>query len=186
MEKVEVLDNGCWRWTGTLFNSGYGRLHRASGSQLAHRIGYELLVGPIPKSKTLDHICHNEDPICNLDNKCPHRACVNPAHVEPATHKQNILRGRGSAAKNTKLTHCKRGHLLRGKNLLRMNGKRACRTCRKEQDLATKRSPAGKERDRAYAKTEKRRAYAKAYRESHRDETREYQREWKRRKRAAD
>lgn len=45
-----VVVNGaddCWTWTGAL-NDGYGRPMYRGRSEYAHRIAYELLVGPIP------------------------------------------------------------------------------------------------------------------------------------------
>lgn len=46
----------------------------------AHRLSYELFVGPIPDGYELDHLCRN-------------RGCVNPAHLEAVTHRVNVLRG---------------------------------------------------------------------------------------------
>jgi uncharacterized protein YktB (UPF0637 family) len=79
---------------------------------------YERLRGPIPPTLTIDHLCRN-------------RICVNPDHMEPVTHRENTLRGTNIAATLAKLTHCKRGHLLSGDNVLpqRTHGRR-CKTCR--------------------------------------------------------
>jgi hypothetical protein len=56
---------------------------------MAHRFAYELLVGPIPEDLELDHLCRV-------------RHCVNPAHLEPVTHLENILRGMRAAAQQAK------------------------------------------------------------------------------------
>jgi hypothetical protein len=65
--------DGCWAWTGLIDQTGYGRYLDRS----AHRMVYEILVGPIPDGLHLDHICYN-------------RSCVNPEHLRPVTNKQNI------------------------------------------------------------------------------------------------
>jgi hypothetical protein len=71
--------NGCWRWLGRFDANGYGR----QGRRWAHRIVYELLVGPIPAGAVLDHLCRT-------------KWCVNPDHLEPVTHAENCRRGAGT------------------------------------------------------------------------------------------
>ncbi len=132
-------DDECWPWTGTLEEPGYGQFYTGeSGSQprlmKAHRFAYALLVGPIPPRLDLDHTCH--DPaICQLGNACPHRRCVNPAHLEPVTEQINVLRSGNSAAAYAQRTHCPKGHPLSGANLIiRKNGARRCRACKNERE----------------------------------------------------
>lgn len=73
-------ENGCWLWLDATDKGGYGRARRPDGSVTgAHRIVYELLNGPIPASKHLDHLC------------CVRR-CVNPDHLEPVTQQENTRR----------------------------------------------------------------------------------------------
>jgi len=110
--------SGCWLWSGSVNRLGYGTL----GDQgLAHRIGYRLLVGPIPAGLEIDHLCRV-------------RSCVNPAHLEPVPHRVNVLRGDADAARNARKTHCPQGHAYTIENMLvrtRLAGKRVCRICDK-------------------------------------------------------
>ncbi len=79
--KVSKTDE-CWLWTGSK-NDGYGKFRPVANQRpvLAHRYAYELLVGPIPRDLTLDHLCRVH-------------SCVNPEHLEPVTRRENILRGK--------------------------------------------------------------------------------------------
>lgn len=108
-----VLPSGCWEWTGTRNKKGYGKY----AHHLAHRLVYEEEVGPIPAGLELDHLCRSP-------------ACVNPAHLEPVSHRENLLRGDTIAARNAAKTHCVRGHPFDDRNTrTRPDGSRECRTC---------------------------------------------------------
>jgi len=66
----------CWVWTASLNDEGYGQFGFQGRTHRAHRLAYAWANGPIPAGMEIDHICHN-------------RACVNPAHLRPATSGQN-------------------------------------------------------------------------------------------------
>jgi hypothetical protein len=105
-----------WIWTGARNENGYGRYN----NHLAHRLAYVLTHGEIPDGLPLDHVCRVT-------------SCVNPAHLEPVTNGENVLRGYGpniNAARQNDLTHCLREHAFTPENTRRnRNGSRSCRTC---------------------------------------------------------
>ena len=121
--RVDKSDS-CWLWVGGRDGDGYGELKAGRKKIMAHRFAYEILVGPIPDSLTLDHLCRV-------------RVCVNPDHLEPVTSVINVMRGESPWAINARKTHCVRGHLLEGSNLCeRKDGRRECRTCTRQRHAA--------------------------------------------------
>lgn len=129
----------CWLWTASLSKRGYGqfRVVRADGTATmakAHRVAYELVIGPIPDDRPqLDHFA------------CDNPPCVNPFHLTPATPRENVLRSTGPSALHAAQTHCVNGHSLSGSNLyLRPdNGGRQCRACGRDRQLRNRDGRAG-------------------------------------------
>lgn len=67
----------CWIWQG-LKTKGYGHIRRPYSTK-AHRYAWTLAHGPIPEGLEIDHLCRQ-------------KACVNPDHLEPVTHLENMRR----------------------------------------------------------------------------------------------
>lgn len=135
--RLEVQSNGCVHFTGQIDRKGYGVASDGNGrKKRAHRLMYELMVGPIPDGRPLDHRCHNEDPDCPGGVTCLHRRCLNPGHLEPSTTKENLRRGKGPSGINYRKTHCIRGHEFTDENTyVTKRGARSCRTCHREGEL---------------------------------------------------
>jgi len=132
------LGSPCWMWQACKTTAGYGNVGWRGKMVYAHRLVFELLARPILAGLELDHLCR------------VHR-CVNPAHLEPVTHAENMRRGQGGRLCRSK-TLCPQGHPYAGENL-RVNprGSRECRTCRRENSRASYASDPEKERARSRA-----------------------------------
>ena len=110
----------CVEAHGVPNNWGYGRIKLNQRSYASHRLAYMLVHGPIPRHLQIDHICRN-------------RKCINVSHLQLVTPKENTLSGNGIAAKNSRKTHCNKGHEFSAKNTfydLSAPNKRRCRICR--------------------------------------------------------
>jgi hypothetical protein len=118
--KVHLLPcGGCWIWEAATTTNGYGHFKQDGKNVMAHRWAYTFFGGTIDGLE-LDHLCRN-------------RSCVNPAHLEPVTHQENVRRGKASAL--LVRTHCPNGHEYNAVNTYaRPDGKgRECKECSRER-----------------------------------------------------
>ncbi|MGV1791029.1 HNH endonuclease signature motif containing protein [Rhizobium sp. A37_96] len=75
---------GCWTWTGPDSGSkgrgkDYPRMSLSGQTVAVHIVMFTNEHGYVPGRKQVDHKCRN-------------RRCVNPAHLELVTHKENQRR----------------------------------------------------------------------------------------------
>jgi len=94
-EKVErITESGCWLWTGSLNNKGYGTLNGG----YAHRKSYEMHNGPIPDGLNILHYCDTP-------------SCVRPSHLWAGTQLQNIgdAKAKGRVATGARLPQYNHG-----------------------------------------------------------------------------
>ena len=116
MEKVEAGPDGCWDWTASLTEQGYGRFAAGHGApyQKAHRASWEMFRSEIPDGLEIDHLCYN-------------RRCVNPDHLEPVSPAVNQRR------RAERVTHCAEGHEYTANNTyVSKENERHCRTCHRK------------------------------------------------------
>lgn len=107
---------GCWLWTGAVAGD-YGQICVDGHRIKAHVFAYEREFGAVPDGLELDHLCRVT-------------VCVNPAHLEAVTHRENMLRGHGPVAKFAARTRC---HRCGGELSKRSDRGRRCADCKREQ-----------------------------------------------------
>ncbi|MFF5142548.1 HNH endonuclease [Streptomyces sp. NPDC013157] len=109
----------CRLWDGAINEDGYGHFWLDGRTVKAHRAAVALADGaPVPANLDVDH-------------RCRRRACVNRAHLEPVTHRENVLRSSNHVAARAAVTHCPARHAYDEANTIRAaNGTRKCRACK--------------------------------------------------------
>lgn len=140
--KYRILPNfGCWEWTGSKDENGYGRLEVDGRPKLASRVAYELYREPIPEGSVLDHY--------QYPDACIGPSCCNPDHLLATTRSANA--GRTSWARKT---HCPSGHEYNPANTLVINtgrggsGKgRCCRSCNRARAAKRRKNNPAKSRE---------------------------------------
>lgn len=136
-----VERDGCWEFTGTRNEDGYGTIRVDGQSEKAHRVAYRLAVGD-PGDLDVLHRCDNPP-------------CCNPADLFAGTNRDNMIdRQRKGRTKNLELgpltrvkavEKCPQGHPYSGNNVrYRKNGARRCAQC--YRDWAAARLTANRDR----------------------------------------
>ena len=100
---------GCWLWIGPLDRDGYAMWR----GRRMHPVIWIDANGPIDAGKQLDHLCRR-------------RNCVNPAHLEMVTKRENIRRIHPSRWRRER---CIAGHELYHWGRRTPQGGVVCRLC---------------------------------------------------------
>lgn len=117
--------DACWPWTAYVARNGYGWFGIGTKTTTAHRVAYELCVGPL-------------EPGMEVHHRCRTRACMNPAHLVPLTKADHAAIG-----PKTEQSHCIHGHAFDAANTyITPAGHRQCRACRaaRERDRYQRRN----------------------------------------------
>jgi hypothetical protein len=109
--------SACWLWRGAHGKSQYAQTSLYGVVLYVHRVIYRLVIGLIPESYEIDHLCR-------------HRPCVNPHHFEAVTPLENLQREAVARGKPATCTH---GHAFIPENRGAMkNGSTYCLRCSRE------------------------------------------------------
>jgi hypothetical protein len=114
--KVDPITE-CWLY-GKEKKKHYPDLCINGGRIPLHRAIYEMFVGGIEDGHEVDHLCRRKN-------------CINPVHLEPVTHLENMRRYHVLVALKT---HCVRGHELAAVGWYESRSregwlKRCCKAC---------------------------------------------------------
>ncbi|HHK9512439.1 TPA: HNH endonuclease [Morganella morganii] len=115
MSRIEMDDkSGCWVFMGGRDRCGYGRIKVGPHNLGAHKVAYLMLVGDYDQTNLeLMHTCDNP-------------ACINPEHLIPATHKENIAdcinKGRHTSQIYKHVISRKRGGIRDNNHNVKVNG----------------------------------------------------------------
>ena len=102
----ELTAEGCLPWLAAKGSAGYGNIQFNGRTQRAHRVVYEIVVGPIPEGLCVLHRCDNP-------------VCVNPEHLFTGSHQDNMddsmRKGRHSSQTHGPRKRDEKGRFLPGR-----------------------------------------------------------------------
>src|SRR5262245_15923950 len=128
--KVKKQKNGCWVWTGSKNAAGYGSIRIDNvGTKRVHILSYEWYHGELLPGLEVDHSCRN-------------RACVNPRHLQPVSHAEN-MRLVWERNPHERPTHCRHGHELTAETMAVGADRWRCRICARERTARGRARQAG-------------------------------------------
>lgn len=102
----------CWEWPFAKRPNGYGQRTYKGKTWGAHKAAFDEAYGPVPRGIWVLHICDN-------------RLCVRPSHLFLGTPKDNQ---QDMVNKGRKKYMC----LIHDDWRICPNGKRCCKTCRRD------------------------------------------------------
>lgn len=134
---IGKLIGPCICWSGAWDDRGYGRQWWPAEQRVrgAYENAWEMVHGPVPDGLELDHLCMNH-------------SCINPAHLEPVTHQENMRRAGEAGLLGTgqsRKTHCPQGHAYDASNTYSppSGNERQCRICRRAASERSQRKNKG-------------------------------------------
>lgn len=128
-EKVEKTER-CWLWKAAR-SKEYGHFKFGDKITNAHRVAYELEIGPIPPGHHIHHKCENP-------------LCVNPDHLQPVTPGEHVrdLTPTSVSYRCARVQQCPQGHPYNDNNTyVTAEGYRRCRVCnaQKQREVTVRR-----------------------------------------------
>lgn len=115
LAKATEVDD-CWLIEKGLSRNGYTQVSFGSDTKLVgHRVSFEFFIGEIPAELEIDHLCLR-------------RNCINPWHMDPVTHAENMRRQHEQLWVGRE--RCARGHVLAEAGVItRPQGRWTVRIC---------------------------------------------------------